>query len=100
VYQGEQLTPWAARPPPVPEIDQLVGALLDPSRSAKIAAGSNPAPATERSSSNATSTWSSTACEDDIETVSSDWGIMPAWQPSFSLVSRAFSSLRRDPHRS
>jgi hypothetical protein len=30
VYQGEQPAPGAGRPRPVPEIDQLVGALLDP----------------------------------------------------------------------
>jgi hypothetical protein len=91
VDQGEQLAPGAGRARPVPEVNKLVGGLLDPSRSAKVAGSSSPALATARWSSKATSTWSSTTCEDRTEKVSSDSGIMTAWQPSFSLVRGPFS---------
>src|SRR5215218_8944009 len=62
-----------------------------PSRSASVAGNSSPAEATARWSSNAISTWSSSTCEDAIEKVSSDSGIVTAWQPSFSLVRGPFS---------
>jgi hypothetical protein len=89
VDQGEQLAPGAGRTWPAAEIDQLVGDLLDPSRWARVA-GSSPALATARGSSKAISTWSKATWEDGIEKVSSDSGILTAWQPSFSLVRRPF----------
>jgi hypothetical protein len=91
VHQRQQLTSGTGRPGPVAEVDELVGGLLDPSRSAKVAGSSSPALATARRSSKAISTWSGTTCEDGIEKVSSGSGIMTAWQPSFSLVRGPFS---------
>jgi hypothetical protein len=94
--QSEQLAAGVGRARPAPQIEQLVGRLLDPSRSASVAGSSRPAKATERWSSKVMSTWSSTTWEDGIEKVSSDSGSMTAWSPSFSVVRRPFSSLRHD----
>ena len=91
VDQGEPLGPRVGRARPGSPIDHLVGGLLDPSRSARVAGTSSPAPATGCSSSKAIPTWSSTRCEDGLEKVSSGSGIMTAWQPSFSLVRGPFS---------
>jgi hypothetical protein len=94
VDQGEQLAARVGRARPVPEIDQLVGGLLDPQPLCQGAGSSSPAEATPRSSSKAMSTWSSSTGEDGIEKVSSDSGIVTAWQPSFSLVRGPFSCFR------
>jgi hypothetical protein len=88
---GDDTTTTGDRPYPpriaahrLPEVDKLVGGLHDLRpllhRGGRQQPGDNHRPLV----SNATSTWSSTTCEDRIEKVSSDSGIMTAWQPSFS----------------
>jgi hypothetical protein len=67
VDQGEQLAPWAAAPGRSSKSASWSAACSIPSRSASVAGSSSPAPATERSSSNATSARSSTTCDDDTE---------------------------------
>jgi hypothetical protein len=56
----------AGRAGAVTEVDHLVGGLLDPQHSASVAGSNNPAEATERWSSKAMSTWSTTS-EDGLE---------------------------------
>jgi hypothetical protein len=94
VDQGEQLASWSGRTRPVAKIDELVGGLLNPQPLGQGGGSSSPAEATARSSSNAISTSSNTTCEDRIEKVSSESGIVTAWQPSFSLVRGPFSYSR------
>src|SRR5918994_2767687 len=88
---------WAA-PGRSPRSTSWLVACSTPSRSASVAGSSSPAEATACSSSKAISTWSSTTWEDGIEKVSSESGIMTAWQPSFSLVRGPFSYSRYYRH--
>jgi hypothetical protein len=67
VHDGEQLAPGTGRAGAVAEVDELVGGLSIPSRSASVAGSSSPACATARGSSKVISTWSSTTWEDRIE---------------------------------
>ena len=93
VDQGEQLAPWAGRPAG-PEIDQLVGALLDPQPLHQRGGQQQPGRSDR-----------TLVVERHIDLVqhhargwraskvSSDSGIMTAWQPSFSVVRRPFFRL-------
>jgi hypothetical protein len=70
VDQGQQLAPGPVRARPLAQIDQRIGGLLDPSRSARVAASSRPALATAWVSSKQVSSWSR-VWEDPIEKVPS-----------------------------
>jgi hypothetical protein len=76
----------------------LVGGLLDPQPLRERGGQRQPAPATQRSSSNATSSGPAPRARMTSKRCPPDSGTMPAWQPSSSLVSRPFSSSRRYPH--
>jgi hypothetical protein len=97
VDQGQQLAPGPVRACPLAQIDHLIGGLLDAQPLRQRGRQQQPGTSPERWSSKVISTWSSTTCEDDIEKVSSDSGIMTAWQPSFSLVRGPFSQSSRYP---